>query len=170
MGALFVCGMAAASPAAAQFVTFGSPNDPSRIALGGGVFDVLPDNHKRYADREFMVGGEYRFGDVWWIFSPFVGLFGTAQGGFYGYFGFGFDIHFADHWILNPTGAFGYFVHGNGLDLGSREEFRTGAELDYRFDNLRRVGVAFYHISNAGIGQQNPGQEMLNVVFTVPLH
>jgi lipid A 3-O-deacylase len=170
VGMLLVLGIAAVSPAAAQFVTFGSPNDTPRIAIGGGVFDVLPDAKKQNADRVGMVGSEYRFGDVWWIFSPFVGVMGTGQGAFYGYLGFGFDIHFPYNLIFTPSAAAGYFDSGHGLDLGYWWEFRTGAELDYRFADRRRIGVGFYHISNAGLGKDNPGQEMATVVFTQPLY
>ena len=47
-------------------------------------------------------------------------------------------------------------------------EFRTGAEFDYRFDDLNRLGVGMYHISNAGIGQKNPGVELVTVILTMP--
>lgn len=169
ISALLLLALVAAQPARAQFVTFGSPGDPPRVALGGGVFDVLPDSKKPNAERVLMVGSEYRFGDVLWVFSPFVGVFGTAQGAFYGYFGFGFDINFPYNLVLTPSAAAGYFEPGSGLDLGYWWEFRTGAELDYRFADQRRVGVGFYHISNAGLGKENPGQELLNVVFTLPM-
>ncbi len=162
-------GLLAARPVAAQTVTFGSPGDPPRVALGGGVFDVLPDTKKPDAERVLMVGSEYQFGDLLWIFSPFVGVMGTVQGAFYGYFGFGFDINFPYNLVLTPSAAAGYFESGHGLDLGAWWEFRTGAELDYRFADQRRVGIGFYHVSNAGIGKENPGEEMVNVVFTVPL-
>ncbi len=169
MGLLAVLAIAAARPAAAQ-VTFGSPGDPPRIALGGGVFDVLPDAKKQHAEAVGMIDSEYRFGDELWIFSPFVGVLGTGQGAFYGYFGFGFDINFPYNLVLTPTAAAGYFYPGQGLKLGYWWEFRTGAEFDYRFADQRRLGVGFYHISNAGLGTKNPGQEMVNVAFTVPLH
>jgi lipid A 3-O-deacylase len=157
-------------PATAQFVTFGSPGDSLRIALGGGAFDVLPDSKKSGSGTTGLLWSEFRFGDVLWIVSPLVGLSGTGSGGFYGYFGLGFDIHFAGNWILNPNVAAGYFYHGTGINLGSQWEFRSGAELDYRFADRRRLGVAFYHMSNAGISKENPGAEMATVVFTVPLY
>ena len=176
--ALVTLGLLAVRPAAAQAITFGppgegitlgSPGDPPRIALGGGIFDILPDSKKQNAVRVGMVGSEYRFGDVLWILSPLVGVMGTGQGAFYGYFGFGFDINFPDNIVLTPSAAVGYFEPGDGLQLGSHVEFRTGAELDYRFADLRRIGVGFYHMSNAGIGKDNPGQEMATVVLTVPM-
>ena len=155
-------------PSAAQ-VSFGSPADPPRVALGGGAFDVLPDNKKPGNGATGLVSSEYRFGDVLWIVAPFVGVMGTGKGAFYGYGGLGFDINFFKKWVVTPTAAVGYFTHGSGIDLGAHCEFRTGAEFDYRFDNLVRLGFGFYHISNAGITKQNPGVEMATFVLTVPL-
>ncbi len=168
VGVLLMLGIAFVNPAAAQ-VTVGSPADPPRVALGGGAFDVLPDSKKPGNGATGLVLSEYRFGDVLWIVAPFVGVMGTGKGAFYGYGGFGFDINFFDKCVVTPTAAVGYFTPGTGIDLGAHCEFRTGAELDYRFDNLTHLGVGFYHISNAGIGKQNPGVEMATFVLTVPL-
>jgi lipid A 3-O-deacylase len=172
-GVLIVLGLVAAHPAAAQItfgpVTFGSPGDPPRIAIGSGVFDVIPNGGKPGSGATGLALGEYRFGDVLWIISPFVGTFGTAKGAFYGYGGFGFDINFFQRFVATPSAAVGYFENGVGINLGAHTEFRTGAEFDYRFDNLNRLGVGMYHISNAGIGKQNPGVELVTVVLTMPL-
>jgi len=165
--ALLFLGFIAAQPAAAQ-ITFGSPNDPPRVALGGGAFDVIVNRKKPNSSTTGMVLSEFRFGDVWWIVAPFVGVQGTGQGAFYGYFGIGFDIHLPYNLVVTPSAAAGYFSAGHGINLGSIWEFRSGAELAYRFADRRRFGVGFYHMSNAGIGKQDPGQEMVTAVFTVP--
>jgi len=159
-GILVALGVATAHPVAAQ-ITFGSPADPPRIAIGGGAFDVNPDSKKPGNGTTGLALGEFRFGDVLWIVAPFVGAFGTGKGAFYGYGGFGFDINFLDRFV-------GYFEHGTGIDLGAHTEFRTGAEFDYRFENLTRLGVGIYHMSNAGIGKQNPGVQLVTVVLTMP--
>jgi lipid A 3-O-deacylase len=164
---LLFLGIIGVHPAAAQ-ITFGSPGDPPRIALGGGVFNVLVDTKKSDSASTGMILSEYRFGDVWWIIAPFVGVFGTGQGAFYGYFGISFDVHLPYNFVFTPSAAAGYFEHGQGFNLGSIWEFRTGGELAYRFADDRRLGVSFYHMSNAGIGRENPGQEMAEGVFTVP--
>ena len=177
---LLTFGIAAAHPATAQLtfgspitlgsqVAIGSPTDPPRVALGGGAFDVIEDRKKPGAGATGLVLSEYRFGDVLWIFAPLIGVMGTAKGAFYGYGGFGFDINFFKKWVITPSAAVGYFGHGTGIDLGAHTEFRTGAEFDYRFDTLVRLGAGFYHISNAGIGKSNPGVELATVVLTVPL-
>ena len=171
---LLAFGIATAPPATAQialgsFVTLGSPADPPSIATGAGVFEINPDLKKPDARHEAQLQGEYRFGDVLWIVAPFVGLMGTGAGAFYGYAGFGFDVNLGANWVVTPTFAGGYFYRGDGLNLGSWWEFRSGAEFDYRFANRSRLGLAFYHMSNAGLGKQNPGEQALLLAYTVPL-
>ena len=101
--------------------------------------------------------------------APFVGASVTSDGGAYGYFGFGFDINFGPNWVLTPNGAAGVFERGSGTRLGSWWEFRTGAELDYRMANRSRLGLAFHHMSNAGLTKYNPGEESLVLIYTIPL-
>src|SRR5438874_5839962 len=84
IGLLIALGAASTHPAAAQ-VTFGSPDDPPRIAIGGGAFDVLPNKNQAGNGANGLALTEYRFGDVLWIVAPFVGVFGTGRGAFYGY-------------------------------------------------------------------------------------
>ena len=166
-GLVLALSFTTACPAIAQ-ITFGSPADPPRIVIGGGVFDVLPNSGRQGSGATGLALGEYRFGDVLWIVAPFVGAFGTGKGAFYGYGGFGFDINFFGRFVATPSAAVGYFTHGTGIDLGAHTEFRTGAEFDYRFENLTRLGVGIYHMSNAGIGKQNPGVQLVTVVLTMP--
>jgi len=167
IGLLLVPGMTVGCPAAAQLVTFGSPGDPPRVAIGGGAFDVIPETHPGSGTTGSVLS-EFRFGDQWWIISPFVGAMGTGKGAVYTYVGFGFDIHFRYNLTLTPSFAGGYSNSGHGVDLGYWWEFRSGAELDYRFPNDRRLGVGFYHISNAGLGNRDPGVELVNVILTAP--
>src|SRR5437899_7604089 len=92
IGIVIALAAATVHPVAAQ-VIFGSPADPPRIAIGGGAFDVLPNSNRADSRATGLALAEYRFGDVLWILAPFVGVFGTGQGAFYGYGGIGFDIN-----------------------------------------------------------------------------
>jgi hypothetical protein len=163
----------AAHPAMAQIalgspdIILGSPGDPPSIALEGGAFDIIPGNHRDSHTAGYF-GGEYRFGDVVSPIAPFVGVQGTTDGAAYGYFGFGFDINFGPNWVLTPNAAAGVFERGSGIKLGSWWEFRTGAELDYRLPDQSRIGIAFHHMSNAGLTKQNPGEESVLLIYTIP--
>jgi hypothetical protein len=138
-------------------------DDPSFLSLGAGGYDVLHEN----TAGEFR--GEFRSSyKLLGLLKPFVGLMGTTDSAFYGYGGVLIDIYFGNRFVLTPNAAFGYYDNGSGKDLGSHAEFRTGAEFAYRFDDRSRLGLAFNHISNAGIAKQNPGAESLVLVYSIP--
>jgi hypothetical protein len=167
--ALLALGAARATPAAAQ-VTYGSPGDPARIALGVGAFDITPSTHHKDAATAGEFRGEYRFPDTFSIVAPFVGASVTTDGAAYGYFGLGLDINFGPNWVLTPNAAAGVFERGSGTKLGSWWEFRTGAELAYRFADLSRLGVAVHHTSNAGLTKINPGEQSVLLIYSLPMH
>jgi lipid A 3-O-deacylase len=142
--------------------TTASGGDPSFLSFGAGAFDVLHN----FTAGEFR--GEYRIGQRLWIFKPFLGVMGTTDRAFYGYGGFLVDIYLGNRWVVMPNAAVGYYDKGSGKDLGAHTEFRTGAEFAYRFDDRSRLGFTFHHISNAGIGKKNPGEEEMAIVFSLP--
>ena len=106
---------------------------------------------------------------MFWPVAPFLGVQGTSDGAFYGYGGFGVDVYFAPNLVLTPNVAAGYFAPGSGTRLGYPLEFRSGAELAYRFADTSRLGVAVHHISNAGLGKHNPGEQEILLMYSVPL-
>ena len=71
----------AGRPAAAQ-ITLGSPGEPPRIAFELCAFDIVPSTHKD-SEAAADFGLEYRFGDLLYAFSPFIGAFGTSDGAGY---------------------------------------------------------------------------------------
>jgi lipid A 3-O-deacylase len=159
----------AALPAAAQ-VMLGTPaTDPPRVEFGVGAFDITPSSSHKDSETAAEFRGEYHFGDVLWAISPFIGVSGTSDGGFYGYGGFGIDIDFGPNVVLTPTAAAGYFARGSGTNLGSWWEFRTGAELAWRFANQGRIGIAVNHTSNAGLTRLNPGEQSIVLTYSIPL-
>jgi hypothetical protein len=158
----------AAAPRASAQLLLGSPGDPPRLAIGAGAFDITPSTSNAGGTAaEF--GAEYRFGDVLWFVAPFIGAAGTSDGAFYGYGGFGIDINLTPNLVLTPNAAAGYFARGSGTNLGSWWEFRTGAELAWRFADRSRLGVAFHHTSNAGLTQRNPGAQSVMLMYSIPM-
>ncbi|HTW52749.1 MAG TPA: acyloxyacyl hydrolase [Stellaceae bacterium] len=163
-----------APPVSAQQLSFGgvslgSPGGPPRLALGAGAFDITPGG-QRFAGTQGVFRGEYHFGDVLIpLFSPFVGVDVTTKGGSYVYGGFGFDVNFGPNWVLTPNGALGFYQRGDGTKLGSWMEFRSGAELDYKFADQSRLGLSVQHTSNAGLTKYNPGEQEILLVYQLPL-
>jgi len=154
---------AAPAPAIAPRTPVHSGNT-SFITLAGGYYDIN-DNED---------AGEFRIewkGRKWfWAVKPIVGLMATTEAAIYGYAGIGWDLYFGRRIVVNPSFAVGAYSDGNGKDLGSVVEFRSALELAWRFDNESRLGVMFYHLSNAGIDDNNPGTEVLSVGYSIPLN
>tara|TARA_R110000868_G_scaffold2930_6_gene19985 strand:- start:35124 stop:35621 length:498 start_codon:yes stop_codon:yes gene_type:complete len=152
-----LCGFLAAPLSAAA-------DDPDFLTFAVGAYDLVQDH-----DQAVEFRAEYRSDKKIWIFKPFVGAMGTTDSAFYGYGGVLVDVYFGRRWVLTPSFAAGYYDKGNGFDLGYELEFRSSVELSYRFDNRTRLGLSFYHMSNASIGDDNPGTEVLSVVYSIPL-
>jgi hypothetical protein len=153
--ALVAVALVVASPAWAD--------DPAFVTGSVGRYDMF-DNEKAVA---FNL--EYRFAEKFLIFKPIAGIMGTTDRAAYGYGGIRVDLFLGRRLVLTPSFAAGLYADGDGKELGHTIEFRSGAELAWRFDNRARVGAGFYHISNAGLGKSNPGTEILSLVFSWPL-
>jgi hypothetical protein len=150
--------LGAATPARAD------GDDPSFLAFGLGYYDV---NKQNDTAADFRL--EYRHGKKFWIFKPWIGVEGTSDGAFYGAAGILLDIYFGTRVVLTPSFGGGFYADGNGKELGHEIEFRSQIEIAYRFDDRSRLGLAFSHISNASIGDKNPGVEVLNLYYSLPL-
>jgi hypothetical protein len=133
------------------------------IAGGLGAFDFLHNNTAAEGRLEF------RFDQSLFYIRPLVGTFFTNKGSLYTYGGFRLEIPIGKHLLIVPVATVGDYEKGAGKDLGSHIEFKTGAEIDLVFANGIRVGPAFDHVSNAGIGKRNPGEENLMLMVSVPL-
>jgi hypothetical protein len=128
------------------------------MALGG--FDV---------GKEATAMGqvEYRFSTDWSGFRPQAGLFATADSGAYVYAGIGYPFTINDKWSLIPSLSGGYYNEGAGKDLGYDVEFYSQLRLEYRLSPGAGIGLGVGHISNAGIGDKNPGAETVYLSYSV---
>ncbi len=140
-------------------------DDPDFLSIGGGYFDW---NRQKNEAAEFRL--EYRSDIKFWIFKPFGGLMGTSDAAIYAYAGILTDFFFGNRIVVTPSFAPGYYENGDGLDLGHELEFRSQLEIAYRFDNRSRLGIAVSHMSNASIGDENPGTESAIIYYSAPLN
>jgi hypothetical protein len=136
--------------------------DPSYITLGAGGWEVFRDTSHA---AEFNLG--FRPDLSWWIIKPHVGVVASSDGDYFGYAGLLADVSLG-HFVLTPNVAVGGYG-GHGYRLGSHVEFRSGADFAWRFEDASRLGIGFYHISNAGLTQRNPGDESLLLEYFIPL-
>ena len=128
---------------------------PALATAGGisgtiGAFDVSDS-------ADLMVQVEY-FPDLEWSgFKPRLGLFFTDESSGYLYAGVGYPFQLAQRWALAPSVSVGYYHEGAGKDLGHDVEFYSQLQLNYELSKDAFLGVGIGHISNAGLGDDNPG-------------
>lgn len=140
-------------------------NDSDYLAAYAGLFDVTQGD-----DQATMFGVEYRYKSIYRGLRPLMGVFGTTDEAVYGYGGLAWDLYLTDNIVFTPNLAVGAFHHGTGKNLGYGLEFRDGLELNYQFDGGERVGLHFNHMSHAGLGHDNPGTEVLMLMYHEPLN
>ena len=144
---------------------------PDWISFAAGIYDLMRPRHRT---AEFEI--EYKFHVRSWgsplqclEFLPLVGVMANIQRGGYVYAGLNFDFLFFDHLQFAPGFAAGYYWPGKGKNLGYPLEFRSGVELGWQFSDFRRLGLHFYHLSNASLGKKNPGEESLVLYYDIPI-
>jgi hypothetical protein len=138
--------------------------EPALLALGLGYYDIHQQDDEA---ADFRL--EYRSDLALWIFRPWLGLEVTSDGAVYGLGGFLADIALGPRVRLTPSLGAGAYHNGDGKDLGHAVQFRSQIELGYRFESGQRLAIAFSHISNASLSNQNPGTEILTLYYMVPL-
>lgn len=161
---LMLGGLAAALGVATPGARAAEDEDTAYLVGGVGAYDVIQNDESA---MDFRI--EYRHGGGLWIFKPWLGLEGTSDGALYGLGGILADVQLGRHIVLTPSLGVGAYSEGDGKDLGHTLEFRSQVELAYRFDNSTRIGVAFSHISNASLGDTNPGVEVINLYYALPI-
>jgi hypothetical protein len=157
------------------------PEQHDLISLGAGYMD-FDKTEKFTKSTDFRL--EYRFGFsiLPWIsssfaggrqeitFHPFLGVEATSRNLIYGLGGFSMDWDFSDHGIFTWNEGIGYLDSGDHRSLGNTMEFRSQAEIGYRFDDDTRITAQFSHISNAKTTRVNPGAEIIGMYVHVPVN
>jgi hypothetical protein len=142
---------------------------PLKIELSTGVHEVLSggdaaEGGLELRGRPFHVGLLPRFvPDP----VPIGGAIATGDGSLYSYAGFELDFALTRRLTVTPNWAVGVYQQGEGRDLGGPIEFRSALDLTLWLTARTAVGLSFYHLSNAGIYDHNPGSESLVVTYTI---
>ena len=150
---------------------------------GIGLYDVKFDgstsNHatdfryeRRFNNNLINIGPEE---DNFFYLKPFAGIEVTSDSALYLISGFYLEDNLGklmsgskNKWNFTPSFGFGYYDDGDGKKLGNNIEFRTTLEINYELENLDRIGISFGHISNANIGDKNPGAEIISISYQKP--
>lgn len=151
--------------------------------FGIGIYDVKFDGsssnyatdlryERRFENSLIDIGPQE---DNFFYLKPFAGIEVTSDSAFYILSGIYLEDNLGDlllgksnNWNFTPNFGIGYYDDGDGKKLGNKLEFRTTFEISYQLKNSDRIGFSFGHISNANIGNKNPGVEILGISYQKP--
>ena len=88
--------------------------------------------------------------------SPITGGFLTENNAFYLYTGAQAEYDLG-LFTITPSFAPGYYNSGDGKDLGSALEFKSEIQVSLDLSDSTELGISYNHISNASLGDKNPG-------------
>ena len=151
--------------------------------FGIGVFDVKFDGTKTQEATDFRFERRFDYSifkigpevENFFNLKPFFGLETTTDSAYYVVSGIYLEDNLGTLFTgkqsnlnFTPSIGVGYYDDGDGKKLGNNIEFRTTFEISYQLENDNRIGISFGHISNANLGDKNPGVEILNISYQIP--
>ena len=96
--------------------------------------------------------------------SPITGGFLTENNAFYLYTGAQAEYDLG-LFTITPSFAPGYYNSGDGKDLGSVLEFKSEIQMSLNLSDSTEFGMSYNHISNASLGDKNPGANSYMINF-----
>ena len=151
--------------------------------FGLGIYDIKFDGSEKNQATDFRY--EYRSDkslldigpeeDNFFFLKPFFGIEFTNDSASYFLTGIYIEDNLGDLFegdksklFFTPSFGAGIYDDGSGKKLGNDIQFRTSLELSYELKNKNRIGISFSHISNANLGDKNPGVEILSFSYQIP--
>ena len=89
--------------------------------------------------------------------SPITGGFVTENSAAYVYTGIEWNVDMSEKIKFTPSFAPGLYHEGDGKDLGHVLEFKSEVQFSYISSEKTSFGVSYNHVSNASLGDKNPG-------------
>jgi len=106
------------------------------------------------------------FGSPIGDFKPVVGFLVTDDNAKYGYAGVRLDYKLVNNSVLiSPSFTPGVYGKGDGKDLGHSVEFKTQVRAALNLSPMSNIGISYSHISNASLGDKNPGANNYSISF-----
>ena len=121
-----------------------------------GVFDFSDDGK-----RATLIGLQHQnenlnrdtfFGNI----SPITGALITADNAGYVYTGIQAQYKIGN-FNITPSFTPGLYYEGDGKDLGHLVEFKSEVQISLDIFKNSELGLSYNHISNASLGDKNPG-------------
>ena len=129
-----------------------------------GMFDF--SDHKQKAG---IIGIQHQNDDLFrdsflGRLSPITGGFLTENNAYYLYTGAQAEYDLGI-FTITPSFAPGYYSSGDGKDLGHSLEFKSEVQMSLNLSNSTEFGMSYNHISNASLGDKNPGANSYMINF-----
>ena len=96
---------------------------------------------------------------------PVTGGMITADDAIYVYTGYQLNQK-TNSTTFSPSFAVGLYDEGDGKDLGHAIEFKTQIQVLFEISSSSEIGISYNHISNASLGDKNPGANSYMFNFT----
>ena len=130
--------------------------NPHEYNFFTGMFDFSDDGKK-----STLVGMQHQNENLYkdtflGTLSPVTGFLVTADTATYLYTGVQAEYNLGK---INLTPSFtpGLYDQGDGKDLGHLVEFKSELQLSFDLFKDSELGFSYNHISNASLGEKNPG-------------
>ena len=140
-------------------------NEENMWSFSLGQFDVNDTVDSSELRFEYLYGNNFVKNN--YDLKPFLGVMINGDNGKYIYSGLRKDIEISEKWFFTPSFALGYYDRGDSKDLVYNLEFRSQIEFSYKLKSSR-IGFNLNHISNASIGDTNPGTESATISLIRP--
>jgi hypothetical protein len=140
----------------------------SYLGLGVGYFDISQNDGNNALSFEL----NYQYEDIYHGLRPMGGVMVTSDSALYGFVGAKWDLPLGIYpFVIAPSFAVGGYSQGaDGKELGHGIEFRSGLEVAYEFaDSGDRLAVQLSHLSNMSLNDKNPGTEILQLNYSLPV-
>lgn len=134
------------------------------LSLSAAFFDVLQNNVSSLEGRI-----EYRANSADWIVKPLVGMMANTDGARFIFSGLFIELQVTEFFSLIPSFAPGVYIKNYSKDLHFVLEFRSQIEAIFSIAGKFRTGLSFNHISNASLGEENPGVESIAFTIQIPV-
>ncbi|MDH3714319.1 MAG: acyloxyacyl hydrolase [Gammaproteobacteria bacterium] len=101
--------------------------------------------------------------------APLIGTTANTDDASLFYLGLSWSHWLTSGWQTAMSFAFARYEQGESRELGNDLEFRSGIEIAHPFTGGYALGMQFYHISNAGLSDLNPGNNSLVLFYNIPI-
>ena len=131
-------------------------NQNTEFSIYTGMFDFSDDGKKSNLFGIQHINDDLYKETSFGTLQPVTGLFITADNAKYIYTGFQIPKKNGS-FTFTPSFTPGLYDEGDGKDLGHVIEFKTEVQISYEISNQSEIGLSYNHISNASLGDKNPG-------------